>query len=136
MQLVNTTRAGGRGGRVANPGVQPNIRPVTRISAEYLNPVLQLVNTTGAIFDLFGVKLYRITKERVYGLLTPELRAELEAEPNVKLPMNLMIQGLHDDQQLPLARSVADAGFLRPCGYENPLGWLDPTIRSEGPKHY
>ena len=70
------------------------------------------MNTTGAIFDLFGIKLYRITKERVYGLLTPELRAELEAELNVKLPMNLMIQGLQDDQQLPLARSVADAGVL------------------------
>ena len=80
------------------------------------------MNTTGAIFDLFGIKLYRITKERVYGLLTPELREELEAEPNVKLPMNLMIQGLQDDQQLPLARSVTDAGFLRPCGYESPLG--------------
>ena len=65
-----------------------------------------MVNTTGAVFDLFGVKQYRITKERVYGLLDPELRAELIAEPNVKLPMNLMIQGLQDDHQLPLARSV------------------------------
>ena len=70
------------------------------------------MNTTGALFDLFGVKLYRLTKDRVYGLLDPELRAELEAEPNVKLPMNLMIQGLQDDQQLPLARSVTHPAVL------------------------
>ena len=90
------------------------------------------MNTTGAIFDLFGIKLYRITKERVYGLLTPELREELEAEPNVKLPMNLMIQGLHDDQQLPLARSVEDAGFLRLVTGSQPM-WVTRAYYSAAP---
>ena len=66
----------------------------------------QVINTVGKIFDFFGVKLYRLTKERVYSIFSKESLEEIDAEPNVKLPLDLMIQGLQNDNQLPLFRYV------------------------------
>ena len=65
-----------------------------------------MINTIGDIFDLFGVKLYRLTKERVFSVFDKECLEEVEAEPNVKLALDLITQGLKDDQQLPLFRQV------------------------------
>ncbi len=62
------------------------------------------MNSVGALFDLFGMKLYRITRERVYAQFDDECLRELESEPNVERPLDLMIQGLENDSQLPLVR--------------------------------
>ncbi len=60
----------------------------------------------GTFFELFGVKLYPITKQRVYSLLEEASVRELNEEPDIKLPMDLIIQDLEHDQQLPLFRFV------------------------------
>ena len=68
--------------------------------------VLQVINRVGDLFDLFGVRLYRLTKERVFSVFDKDSLEEIEAEPNVKLALDLTIQGLKDDEQLPLFRQV------------------------------